>query len=282
MSSWLSQTVAVNREDMRPRLRSPAGGGAASRGRGLGAHCRNRVGHALRLLTVKSDLELCYLGAVEARNRFADRSLSPVELVTNFVARIEDVEPRVNAFTHTFFDRALGDAREVEKRYAGRGARLRLLEGLPLVIKDFHDVKGEVTTYGSRLYEHHRPRKSLAYVDRLLRAGAILLARTTTPEFALLGVTHSELWGVTRNPWNLDFSPGASSGGAGAAHVRFGGRAGETHRSKGDRALRSDPTPTCRPGTGLCTWPSCSMYLAARWWDGPWPTIFAPSWCSRR
>ena len=54
------------------------------------------------------------------------------------------------------------------------------------------------------------------YVDRLLHAGAILLARTTTPEFALLGVTHSDLWGVTRNPWNLELSPGGSSGGAGA------------------------------------------------------------------
>ena len=59
-------------------------------------------------------------------------------------------------------------------------------------------MKGEITTHGSRLHEHHRPGKSLVYVDRLLRAGAILLARTTTPEFALLGVTHSDLSGVTR------------------------------------------------------------------------------------
>ena len=161
--------------------------------------------------------ELCYLDAVQARNRFTERSLSPVELVSSLVARIEAVERKVNALTHTFFDRALDEAREVEKRYASRGASLRPLEGLPLVIKDFHDVKGEVTTYGSRLHEHHRPGKSLAYVDRLLRAGAIFLARTTTPEFALLGVTHSDLWGVTRNPWNLDLSPGGSSGGAGAA-----------------------------------------------------------------
>ena len=166
---------------------------------------------------VSADPEMCYLDAVQARERFSERSLSPVELVANLVARIEDVEPKVKAFTHTFFDRAMDEARAAEKRYAGRGASPRPLEGLPLVIKDFHDVKGEVTTYGSRLYEHHRPRKSLAYVDRLLRAGAILLARTTTPEFALLGVTHSGLWGITRNPWNLDLSPGGSSGGAGAA-----------------------------------------------------------------
>ena len=136
----------------------------------------------------------------EARNRFAERSLSPVELVTSLVARIEAFEPKLNAFTHTFFDRALDEARAAEKRYEGRGAHPRPLEGIPIVIKDFHDVKGEVTTYGSKLYEHHRPDRSLVYVDRLLRAGAILLARTTTPEFALLGVTHSALWGVTAIP----------------------------------------------------------------------------------
>ena len=165
---------------------------------------------------MNADPELCYLDAVQARDLFRERSLSPVELVTRLVARIEDVEPKVNAFTHTFFDRTLDEAREAEKRYAGRGDRPRSLEGLPIVIKDFHDVKGEITTYGSRLHEHYRPPKSLVYVDRLLHAGAILLARTTTPEFALLGVTHSDLWGVTRNPWNLELSPGGSSGGAGA------------------------------------------------------------------
>ena len=182
-------------------------------------HSRSRGAVSTEFAVALSTMspELCYLNAVQARERFAERSLSPVELVTNLVARIEDVEPKVNAFTHTFFDRALDEARAAEKRYAGRGASPRPLEGLPLVIKDFHDVKGEITTYGSRLHEHHRPLKSLVYVDRLFRAGAFLLARTTTPEFALLGVTHSDLWGVTRNPWSLDFSPGGSSGGAGAA-----------------------------------------------------------------
>ena len=88
---------------------------------------------------------------------------------------------------------------------------------MAVVIKDYHDLKGEITTYGSRLFENHRPKKNLAYVDRLIKAGAIIIARSTTPEFAFLGVTHSDLWGVTRNPWNLDMTPGGSSGGAGAA-----------------------------------------------------------------
>ena len=87
----------------------------------------------------------------------------------------------------------------------------------PIVIKDYHDLEGEITTYGSRLFENHRPKRSLAYVDRLVKNGAIVIGRSTTPEFAFLGVTHSDLWGVTRNPWNLEMTPGGSSGGAGAA-----------------------------------------------------------------
>ena len=166
---------------------------------------------------MSADPELCYLSAVQARERFAARRLSPVELVSHLIERIGEVEPRVNALTCTFFDRALAQAREAEARYAGRGPRPRTLEGLPILIKDYHDVKGEITTFGSRLYAENRSRKSLVYVDRLLRAGAILLGRSTTPEFALLGVTHSALWGVTRNPWNPELTPGGSSGGAGAA-----------------------------------------------------------------
>ena len=163
-----------------------------------------------------ADLELCYLSGVEAIERYRARTLSPVELVSAQIERIEAVEPKVNAFTYTFFDRALEQARAAERRYAGQG-RPRRLEGLPIVIKDYHDLKGEVTTYGSRLFENHRPEKSLAYVDRLLKAGAIVTARSTTPEFVFLCATHSDLWGVTRNPWNLEMTPGGSSGGAGAA-----------------------------------------------------------------
>ena len=166
---------------------------------------------------MKPDLELCYLGAAGAIERFRARSLSPVELVSNLIFRIEAVEPKVNALTYTFFERALDEARAAESRYSGRARRPRALDGVPIVIKDYHDVRGEITTFGSRLYENHRSLKSLAYIERLLRAGAILLGRSTTPEFALLGVTHSDLWGVTRNPWNPDMTPGGSSGGAGAA-----------------------------------------------------------------
>ena len=160
--------------------------------------------------------ELCYMTATEAIERFRARTLSPVELVSAVIARSEAVNPKVNAYTYTFYDRALEQARAAERAYAS-GAEMRPLEGVPVVIKDFHPVKGEITTFGSRRFVDHVPEVSAPTVERLLDAGAIMHARTTTPEMAHAGHTHSALWGITRNPWNLEFAPGGSSGGAGAA-----------------------------------------------------------------
>ncbi|MDP6430533.1 MAG: amidase [Rhodospirillales bacterium] len=159
--------------------------------------------------------DLCYLSAGEALARFSARTLSPVELMQAVVARSEAVNPKLNAFTYTFFELALAQARAAEERYAKGEARA--LEGLPLAIKDFHAVAGEITTLGSKIFEHNRPERTAPTVARLLDAGAIMHCRTTTPEFAHSPVTRSPLWGVTRNPWNLDYTPGGSSGGAGAA-----------------------------------------------------------------
>ena len=88
---------------------------------------------------------------------------------------------------------------------------------MAIVIKDFHDVEGEITTYGSKMFADHVSEKSAPTVARLLQAGAIMIARTTTPEMAYAPMTRSELWGITRNPWNLEYSPGGSSGGSAAA-----------------------------------------------------------------
>jgi Asp-tRNA(Asn)/Glu-tRNA(Gln) amidotransferase A subunit family amidase len=122
----------------------------------------------------------------------------------------------VNAFTYTFFDRAIEQAKAAESRYL-TGHNLRPLEGIPVVIKDLHPVKGEITTCGSRVLEGVRADYTAPSVQRLFDAGAIMHARSTTPEYAHAGYTYSALWGVTRNPWNLDYAPGGSSGGAGAA-----------------------------------------------------------------
>ena len=160
--------------------------------------------------------DLCYLTATEAIERFRAKTLSPVELMSAVIARSEAANPKVNAYTYTFYERAMEQARAAEQAYAS-GAETRPLEGVPVLIKDFHAVKGEITTFGSTLFADHVPDFSAPTVERLLDAGGIMHARSTTPEMAHAGHTRSELWGTTRNPWNLEFVPGGSSGGAGAA-----------------------------------------------------------------
>ncbi|MFQ5985049.1 MAG: amidase [Alphaproteobacteria bacterium] len=163
------------------------------------------------------DDDVCYMSAREVVTHFKTRKLSPREFMEAVIARSEKVGPKVNAYTHTSFDRALERAKGAEAKYTKTSARLGRLEGLPVVIKDLHPIKGEITTSGSKLFADHRDTFTLAHIERLFRAGAILLARTTTPEFGAAAICHSPLWGVTRNPWNLDYSPGGSSGGAAAA-----------------------------------------------------------------
>lgn len=159
--------------------------------------------------------ELCTLTATEAVAAFRAGTLSPVALMEATLARIEAVNPRLNAFTEIWPERALDRARAAEAAYASGTARP--LEGIPTAIKDFHAVAGERTTLGSRAFAENRPERSAPTVARLLDAGAIMHARTTTPEFAYAPITASPLWGVTRNPWSLEHAPGGSSGGAGAA-----------------------------------------------------------------
>jgi amidase len=159
--------------------------------------------------------ELWYLSATEAIASFRARRLSPVELVRALIARRERVEPHVRALTYTFDERALAAARAAEERYAAGTARP--LEGIPIGIKDVHAVAGEITTHGSLVFQGNRDETTTPTVQRLLDAGAILLARTTAPEFGSSTITHSRLWGATHNPWNLAYNAGGSSGGAAAA-----------------------------------------------------------------
>jgi len=133
------------------------------------------------------------------------------------IARTEQVNPKLNAVTHSYFDRALDAARLAEQRYMKTDGRPRPLEGIPVGIKDFHPIAGEITTFGSKIFENFRPSFTAPTVQRLLDAGAILHMRTTTPEFAYSGMCHSRLWGITRNPWNTGYTPGGSSGGSAAA-----------------------------------------------------------------
>jgi len=162
-----------------------------------------------------SDTDLCYIPAHEALKRFRDRSLSPVELMRAVIARAEAVEPGLIAFTHRRFDEAMDKARAAEAHYAA--GRPRPLEGLPLAVKDEQEIKGQPSTSGSLLYRDNIAQSTSPSIARLLRAGAIVHARTVTPEFCCVGVTHSRLWGVSRNPWNRDYDVGGSSGGSASA-----------------------------------------------------------------
>jgi len=164
-----------------------------------------------------SDDELPFITASEALSAFRQKQLSPVDLLNALISRIEAVNDRLNCFTYTYFERAMEQARKAEAIYSSSPESARPLEGIPCAIKDWHSVEGEITTYGSRLFKDFRPERSAPTVQRLLGAGVIMHCRTTTPEQAHSGHTQSPLWGVTRNPWNTDYSPGGSSGGAGAA-----------------------------------------------------------------
>ncbi len=164
-----------------------------------------------------SDTKLCYLSAAEVLARYKSRSLSPVELMDAVIARAQAVEPAINAFPMTYFDAARDAAKRAEAKYMKPGARLRKLEGLPVAIKDETPIKGKSTPNGSLLYKGIVDEITHPAPERILRAGGIVHARTATPEFSCAGFAYSKLWGVTRNPWNLDFTPGGSSGGAGAA-----------------------------------------------------------------
>ncbi len=162
-----------------------------------------------------NNTELCYLSGVEALALFHRGELSPVDLMRAVIERAEAMQPAVNAFTDTYYDRALDAAQLAEKRY--QKGRPRNLEGLPVAIKDEFRLRGTRRTSSSRVFQDRVDNESDIVIERLLRAGAIPIAKTATPEFCLLGSCHSLLFGVTRNPWQLDLTPGGSSGGTGAA-----------------------------------------------------------------
>jgi aspartyl-tRNA(Asn)/glutamyl-tRNA(Gln) amidotransferase subunit A len=160
-------------------------------------------------------MDLAYLSATEAIALFRSRQLSPVELMRAVIGRAEKVEPVINAFAEQTFDQALAQAREAEARYLSGNARP--LEGVPVATKEKHAIKGRLLTEGSLVSQHNVATENAPVIDRILAAGGIIHARTTTPEFSCAYFTHTRLWGITRNPWNTDYTPGGSSGGSAAA-----------------------------------------------------------------
>jgi len=164
-----------------------------------------------------SSLELCYLSASQALQQFRERSLSPRELMQAIISRAEQTEPHINAFTDQYCEEALAAACAAETRYQKGKPAPRPLEGLPLVVKDDAAIKGKRSTMGSLIYKDRISSKTDPHVERLLRAGAIVHARGNCSEFCAAWITHTRAHGTTRCPWNLEFTPGGSSGGSAAS-----------------------------------------------------------------
>jgi amidase len=160
--------------------------------------------------------ELCWTPARELAEMVRQKDVSPVEIVEAVLARIDRINPHVNAYCTVAADHARAAAREAEAGVI-RGGALAPLHGVPYSIKDLVPTKGIRTTMGSKIFEHNVPDEDAALVEKLRSSGAILLGKTNTPEFGCKPFTDNFIFGATRNPWALDRSAGGSSGGAAAA-----------------------------------------------------------------
>lgn len=152
--------------------------------------------------------------ATEATGLLSRRELSPVELLDAVVALTERTEPLIGAVTEQMLDDAYAAARESEQRF--KDGTARPLEGIPLMLKEEQPIAGRLSEEGSLLERGNVSAVTHPIVDRIFNSGAVVHGRTTTPEFCCAPVTHTELWGITRNPFNTEMTPGGSSGGAGA------------------------------------------------------------------
>jgi aspartyl-tRNA(Asn)/glutamyl-tRNA(Gln) amidotransferase subunit A len=160
--------------------------------------------------------DLAYLPAAELAAMIRTRRLSPVELTRATLARIERAQPVLNAFITVDAGGALAAARAAEAAVL-RDDSLPPLHGVPVSVKDLVPTAGLRTTWGSRIFRDHVPDRDAEVVARLRRAGAILVGKTTTPEFGQQPLTQSPLFGRTRNAWDAGRTSGGSSGGAAVA-----------------------------------------------------------------
>jgi aspartyl-tRNA(Asn)/glutamyl-tRNA(Gln) amidotransferase subunit A len=160
--------------------------------------------------------DLAYTPATDLIPRIRSKALSPVELTRAVLERIETVNPKINAFCTVTAEAALASARAAEEAVM-KGGRLGPLHGVPVSIKDLALVKGVPAKFGSFVFEKRIGEVDAPYVRRLKEAGAILVGKTTTPEFGWKALGDSPLTGITRNPWSLGMTSGGSSAGAAAA-----------------------------------------------------------------
>lgn len=198
------------------------------------------------------DQELTFASTLELSDRLRKREISAVELLEATLQRISRLEPKLNAFVEVFAETARDAARESDRRLAG-GAEVRALEGIPVPIKDLTMISGSRLGFGSRLSPPFPMPQDSSVVARLRSAGAVIVGRTTLPEFGSIPSTECDVTGATHNPWNLDYSPGGSSGGAGAAVAA--GIVPAAHGTDGGGSLRIPASVnglfTLKPTRGL-------------------------------
>ena len=163
------------------------------------------------------ETDLNWLSATEQAALIRRKKVSPVEIVDALLARIDKINPRLNAFVLINADQARREAKSAERALGKRGATLGPLHGVPFGVKDLVVTKGVRTTFGTPLYRDNVPTEDAPMVERLKAAGGIMVGKTNTPTFGWIGATHNLVFGPTRNPWHLDRTPGGSSGGASAA-----------------------------------------------------------------
>ena len=146
--------------------------------------------------------ELYWKPAHELAAMIRKRELKPSELMEATIRRIEQTNPKLNAFVALRTDDAMAEARALDEKIA-HGEQVGALAGLPLGVKDLEDTIGLCTTHGSKPFKDNMPKADSTQVARLKAAGAIVIGKTNAPEFGYTAFTKNLLFGPTRNPWNL-------------------------------------------------------------------------------
>jgi Asp-tRNA(Asn)/Glu-tRNA(Gln) amidotransferase A subunit family amidase len=161
--------------------------------------------------------DITWMAGHELAEHIRTKQISPTEAVSAVLDRLEAVEPVINAFVTVTGEQALADARHAEQELLDSKTDLGPLHGVPITVKDLCETAGVRTTYGSRSYADNVPDQDAVTWARLKAAGSILIGKTTTPEFGMLGITDSQLTGRTSTPWAPTHTSGGSSGGAAAS-----------------------------------------------------------------
>ena len=169
-----------------------------------------------RLSKLSSDQNLAFEPAVNLISMLRQKDFSSVELTRLFLDRIEKFDNKLHSYLTVDAENALSAATKADKRLMS-GNVVGPLDGLPISIKDLEITAGLKTTGGSQIFKDRVPKEDSVVVERIKDAGAVILGKTNTPEFGLLGVTSNLLGEHCRNPWNITKTSGGSSGGAASA-----------------------------------------------------------------